>query len=69
MSRALDAELRGMGIPFFALRHDLARPPSTPNTNNNAETAGSERIGISMDELVLLQRRMLDLLEDMCTES
>jgi hypothetical protein len=68
MSRALDAELRGMGIPFFALKHDLVRPSSTPNPNNT-ETAGSEKTGISLDELVLFQRRMLDLLEDMCTDS
>ncbi|KAL1956487.1 hypothetical protein VTO42DRAFT_7285 [Malbranchea cinnamomea] len=73
MSRALDGELRGLGIPFFAIRHNLVHSSSNTSTSSGkyaTNTAGaSEKSTISTDELVALQRRMLSLLEDLCKDS
>ncbi|KAK2808584.1 hypothetical protein FQN50_004616 [Emmonsiellopsis sp. PD_5] len=62
MSKALDAELRGLGIPFFCIQHKLVSPTST----TGSATASSELL--SSDDLASLQRRILQLLEDLCKE-
>lgn len=73
MARALDVELRGLGIPFFAIRHSLVLPPSDAPADNNSHSSSSVGAGsksvISKDELVAFQKRMLELLEDLCKES
>ncbi|KAJ5558711.1 hypothetical protein N7535_009410 [Penicillium sp. DV-2018c] len=75
MTDALMAELRGLGVPFFTLRKDLIQEegnqngPSTPS-DPPVGTVGhpGRKIPISRSELVKLQRRMLELLEDLCKE-
>ncbi|KAK2747890.1 hypothetical protein FQN55_004767 [Onygenales sp. PD_40] len=62
MSKALDAELRSLGIPFFCIQHKLVSPTST----TDSATASSELL--SSDNLAALQRRILQLLEDLCKE-
>ncbi|PGH13643.1 hypothetical protein AJ79_03491 [Helicocarpus griseus UAMH5409] len=62
MSKALDAELRGLGIPFFAIQHKLVESPSTPTLDTEPSAA------LTPDQLTALQLRMLQLLEDLCKE-
>ena len=65
MTRAMTAELRQLGVPFF--------PATQPNTSSAAgirDRAGETADSRPSDELKLkeLQRRILGLLEDMCRE-
>lgn len=55
MADALTQELRRLDIPFFAIRADLI-------FSDTGQGGGT----ISKDELVVLQRRMLELLGDLC---
>ena len=64
MADALTSELRGMDIPFFALKQSLIFDSDHPETT----TSESGNTRVSRSELVDLQRRMLGLLEDMCKE-
>jgi hypothetical protein len=73
MTDALVAELRGMSIPFFTLRKDLVRDsPSSEDSSSSLlqsqadSTAASSPI--TRSELIKLQQRMLELLEDLCKE-
>lgn len=71
MADALCAELRGLKIPFFALRESLIQESSTsvPETAAGKNASGeSDSSKLSKAELVALQRRMLELLEDLCKE-
>lgn len=63
MVDALMAELRGLKIPFFVLNKDLVQ---APETQKDGEAEDSSKI--SPSELNDLQRRMLELLEDLCKE-
>ncbi|KAL2003118.1 hypothetical protein VTN02DRAFT_4979 [Thermoascus thermophilus] len=74
MAKALDSELRALGIPFFALKHSLvsstpppdeAKPP--PGTENEKREK-KEKETVTREELLSLQRRMLELLQDLCKE-
>lgn len=69
MADALTLELRGLRIPFFAIRQSLIQelPGSdAAERTNNIEKSQSSKV--SKSELVSLQRRMLELLEDLCKE-
>lgn len=70
MADALAAELRGLKIPFFALRPSLIKESSsvsgTPQDKNVLDDRDSSKV--SRSELMALQRRMLELLEDLCKE-
>lgn len=94
MARAMDAELRNLGIPFFAIKPSLVVPDEQKNNNGNKKDkevrAGEDRshpslglssaVGtaaerkdtstttISRTELLTLQRRMLELLQDLCKD-
>jgi hypothetical protein len=50
----IDRELRGCGVPFYAFRHELVQPSGAPAPGK-----------IGKGELRSLQRRMLQLLEDL----
>lgn len=56
MADALVLELRGLGIPFFAIKRDLidSSKAATPT--------------IPRRDLETFQRRMLELLQDLCKE-
>jgi Protein of unknown function (DUF2458) len=58
LAKAVDSELRGLNIPFFAVKHSLV---ASLEKDENPDT-------ISRDELLALQRRMLELLENLCKE-
>lgn len=62
MADALALELRGLGIPFFSLRRDLVY------SQGQGQGQGQGNGKISGDELAILQRKMLELLQDLCKE-
>ncbi|KAJ5728678.1 uncharacterized protein N7483_003186 [Penicillium malachiteum] len=64
MADALMAELRGLNIPFFVLRKEIQ--PSSSKGESEALVEGPPKLSDS--ELADLQRRMLELLEDLCKE-
>ncbi|KAJ6139385.1 Protein of unknown function DUF2458 [Penicillium samsonianum] len=70
MADAIIAELRGLGIPFFTLRKELVQ--DTPSNievsqpRSQTESTGTTSSPIAKSELVKLQQRMLELLEDLC---
>ncbi|CRL26066.1 Protein of unknown function DUF2458 [Penicillium camemberti] len=70
MGDAIIAELRGLGIPFFTLRKELVEdnPSKIEGTQSRSQTesTGTTSSPISKSELVNLQQRMLELLEDLC---
>ena len=67
MSKSLDSELRGLGIPFFAIRRELVGS-ANDDQRSSRPAEGIQKATVSPDELASLQRRMLDLLEDLCKE-
>lgn len=87
MARAMDSELRNLGIPFFAIRSSLVVTDEQKNNKKEEGRAGtdgslglSSAVGtaaerkeatsttISRTELLTLQRRMLELLQDLCKD-
>lgn len=72
MVAAMTAELRNLGVPFFGTKSDLLR------TRQDGETSADERghdfiqgdskATLGQDELQKLQKRMLELLEDLCKD-
>ena len=65
MADALTAELRGHQIPFFVLKKSLVQ-----DSTSAAELNGTSDVDpkLSKSDLIELQRRMLQLLEDLCKE-
>ena len=72
MAKALDSELRELGIPFFAIKYSLVCPQSRLQAEGNTVSLRIEETdqnhSISTEELAKFQQRMLDLLEDLCKE-
>ncbi|KAL2012748.1 hypothetical protein VTN00DRAFT_273 [Thermoascus crustaceus] len=71
MAKALDSELRALGIPFFALKHSLVSstsPPDKTDTTEQQQKRGDTTTTVTREELLSLQRRMLELLQDLCKE-
>ena len=70
MAKAMSSELKSLGVPFFGTRSNLVKGKSSrlasgvPMGGDGA--SGGEDGKISEQELVKLQKRMLELLEDMC---
>ncbi|OJD15119.1 hypothetical protein AJ78_04604 [Emergomyces pasteurianus Ep9510] len=62
MSKALDAELRGLGIPFFTIQHKLVDSSFEPASDSPSSEL------LKPDDLTALQLRMLQLLEDLCKD-
>lgn len=69
MADAMTLELRGLGIPFFALRRGVVR--------DGSENGDGDKVGVGVgvgkqilnkDDLRILQRRVLELLQDLCRE-
>ncbi|GAD93734.1 conserved hypothetical protein [Paecilomyces variotii No. 5] len=75
MSKALDSELRALGIPFFAVNHSLvkaapggAEKAISESSATHTKPEGSGDGSLSREELSALQRRMLELLQDLCNQ-
>jgi hypothetical protein len=70
MAKAMNSELKSLGIPFFGTRSTLVRGKGSGLTAGGSVGGGGVPGGddgkISEQELVVLQKRILELLEDMC---
>ncbi|OJJ42976.1 hypothetical protein ASPZODRAFT_75369 [Penicilliopsis zonata CBS 506.65] len=67
MAEALHTELRALQMPFFAINRHLVVSEASKDDGNkllNADTQGT----VTQDELSALQRRILELLQDICKE-
>lgn len=68
MVKEMSARLRDYNVPFFGTRSDLVRRNGTnqehPGTSTGTLTGGK----IDEKDLVQLQRRMLEVLEDLCKD-
>lgn len=64
MSRAMDGELRGLGVPFFAVKHELVDVKAT-SRGQDTSLSSTERSTtvLGRDDLLALQKQMLQLLE------
>lgn len=60
MAGDFDRQLRGLGVPFYAIKHDLVI------SEEGREKGGQPAGRIDKGELRELQKRMLGLLEDLC---
>lgn len=65
MVREMSTRLRGFGVPFFGTKVDLVKPRGKEN-EGGADVPQSGMIDEL--ELVKLQRKMLALLEDLCSD-
>lgn len=67
MAKEFTAKLRSLGVPFFGTKSDLVRISG----NETVGTAGNNHQGekglIDESELVKLQKKMLAILEDLCS--
>lgn len=80
MAQALTLELRGLGVPFFSLRRDLVASSDDSDSKDISQGRGDrqeerhghgengERQMLTREELAVLQRRILELLVDLCKE-
>ncbi|CAD6440515.1 25da57df-1377-47f1-a42e-d23236cedb74 [Sclerotinia trifoliorum] len=70
MVREMNGKLRNLGVPFFGTKSELVRISgkaiATNGTGINA--AEGEKVMIDEDDLVELQRKMLNILEDLCND-
>ncbi|KAI5299819.1 hypothetical protein KEM56_002948 [Ascosphaera pollenicola] len=66
LSRMLDRDLRSLRIPFFAIHHDLVRPSDA--SHPAPATDVTTKKFITPQKLGDLQKRMLELLEDLCKD-
>lgn len=72
MARAIETELRRLGVPFFCIDQALIsngdNERSAPETTSGVAVEGGKKVTkISKDELEALKRRVLDLLVDLCS--
>ena len=64
MVKEMMAALRKLGVPFFGTRSDLIRVASKEGGGSGKDGQGM----IEEAELIELQRRMLVILEDLCSD-
>ncbi|EDN98075.1 hypothetical protein SS1G_12932 [Sclerotinia sclerotiorum 1980 UF-70] len=70
MVREMNGKLRNLGVPFFGTKSELVRITGKAIATNGTGTNATEgeKAMIDEDELVELQRRMLNILEDLCND-
>lgn len=70
MVREMNGKLRNLGVPFFGTKSELVRMPGRVDAaNGKAANATEEEKGtIDESDLVELQRKMLNILEDLCND-
>ncbi|KAL2821046.1 hypothetical protein BJX63DRAFT_254001 [Aspergillus granulosus] len=72
MVDAMTAELRALHIPFFCLKQGLVADETADQkgeqSQGHASVTATSQGRISVEELSALQRRMLELLQDLCKE-
>ncbi|KAI9050973.1 hypothetical protein LZ554_005083 [Drepanopeziza brunnea f. sp. 'monogermtubi'] len=69
MVKEMNAKLRSLGVPFFGTRVELVRPIGKENSaTSGMPDSKAEKGMIDEAELVQLQRKMLAILEDLCSD-
>ncbi|KAI9881277.1 MAG: hypothetical protein M1830_005563 [Pleopsidium flavum] len=73
MVKAMTAELTNLGVPFFGMKSDVLRTRQKKEVLSGYEgvddlIAIGNKDKLGEDELMKLQKRMLELLEDLCRE-
>jgi hypothetical protein len=69
MVKEMMAALRNLGVPFIGTRSDLVRVAGKEREGAGGGGEGKDGLGmIDEVELVKLQRRMLVILEDLCSD-
>ncbi|KAB8302059.1 hypothetical protein EYC80_005510 [Monilinia laxa] len=70
MVREMNGKLRNLGVPFFGTKSELVRVSGRSDTANGRganPTEGGKSV-IDEEDLVELQRKMLNILEDLCND-
>lgn len=73
MVTAMTTELRNLGVPFFGVRSDLLgithREETSPGYEARNDVVQQDpKARLNQDTLKKLQKRMLELLEDLCKD-
>ncbi|KAL4946877.1 hypothetical protein BDV06DRAFT_2114 [Aspergillus oleicola] len=75
MADAMLAELKALDVPFFCISKSLVvitegmdKKTSSSSSGSPGSTTMDKQGKLSLEELVALQRRMLELLQDLCRE-
>jgi len=68
MVREMSTKLKNMGVPFFGTNSNLVIPVGKGEVVEGDGGRKLEKGMVHEVELVVLQKRMLELLEDMCRE-
>lgn len=70
MVKAMNTGLKEMGVPFFGTQQHLIDRRPVPHEGMDGGDVGTSSGGktIHERELVNLQRKMLDMLQDICAE-
>lgn len=69
MVREMSTRLRGFGVPFFGTKGELVRPVGKEGEGGTDDSRGKDESGMIDElELVKLQRKMLTLLEELCSD-
>jgi hypothetical protein len=66
MTRQMTSKLRDFGVPFFGTKSELVKTRAQGEADREAST--QDKGTIDETELVKLQRRMLTILEDLCSD-
>jgi hypothetical protein len=66
MVREMTAKLRNLGVPFFGTKSELIRKNGFGSAGGS-KSPSEKDIMIDEAELVKLQRKMLAILEDLCS--
>jgi len=68
MVREMSARLRSLGVPFFGTKSELVRSPGKDAVGDGDGVQKEEKGTIDEADLVKLQRKMLGILEDLCSD-
>ena len=67
MTKEFSAKLKSLGVPFFGTKGELVRlTKKEENGERASQTSGDGKGVIDELELVKLQKKMINLLEDLC---
>ena len=69
MVKEMTVKLRSLGVPFFGTKSELVRVPGKEGAGRGGPVDSRDWKGmIDEAELVKLQRKMLGILEDLCSD-
>ena len=65
---ATTTELQNLGIPFFGISVDMIIPDKSNSASESEDNISKRKGKVSEKELGALQKRMVELLEDLCKD-